>query len=250
MKSFSDLKATARQTLLGHYGLLIGAKLVVSILFGLIETPFSRMIQEGIYYDRLFRIIWGYVGLIFISLITDLFGVGLIYMQLKIARKKGIQFSDLLHAFRSTPNKFIGITIVTILIDFVCTLPGAILVVLGSLNIKTFSLLSGTFFVLIGAAVLIIGVIILIILNLALSLSPYLLIDHPEYGVMGTLRESMRLMRRKKGRLFVLYLSFIGWYLLGLVTLGIGMFWIQPYVHQTRTQFYLDAVAADSGQEQ
>ena len=41
-------------------------------------------------------------------------------------------------------------------------------------------------------------------------------------------------------RYFLLELSFIGWSLLGLLTLGIGLLWILPYITQTNTQFYLD----------
>ncbi len=39
----------------------------------------------------------------------------------------------------------------------------------------------------------------------------YILLDHPEYGIMDCISESKRMMDGKKGDLFLLQLSFIGW---------------------------------------
>ena len=67
MKSFADLKANARAALLGRYSTLIGAGLISWLISALLETPFSRMLQEGVYYTRFIRIIWGYTGMVFVS---------------------------------------------------------------------------------------------------------------------------------------------------------------------------------------
>ena len=48
------------------------------------------------------------------------------------------------------------------------------------------------------------------------------------------------LMKGRKLRYFLLQLSFIGWWLLGILTLGLGFLWIIPYMLQTNTQFYLN----------
>lgn len=48
MKSFADLKANARAALLGRYSTLIGAGLISWLISALLETPFSRMLQEGV----------------------------------------------------------------------------------------------------------------------------------------------------------------------------------------------------------
>lgn len=47
-------------------------------------------------------------------------------------------------------------------------------------------------------------------------------------------------MKGRKLRYFLLQLSFIGWWLLGILTLGLGFLWIIPYMLQTNTQFYLN----------
>lgn len=45
-------------------------------------------------------------------------------------------------------------------------------------------------------------------------------------------------MKGHKTELFVLDLSFIGWWLLSIITLGIGFLWLVPYYRQTVANFY------------
>ena len=57
---------------------------------------------------------------------------------------------------------------------------------------------------------------------------------------MDTLRLSRRMMEGHKMQLFKLQLSFIGWILLNVLTLGIGMLWLMPYMMTTLAAFYQD----------
>lgn len=52
------------------------------------------------------------------------------------------------------------------------------------------------------------------------------------------IRRSREIMSGNKGRLFVLHLSFIGWEILAIFTLGIGMIWLVPYMNATCVNFY------------
>ena len=52
------------------------------------------------------------------------------------------------------------------------------------------------------------------------------------------LEESNDLTYGHKGRLFLLDLSFIGWYLLGYLCLGIGVMWVLGYHEVSRAHFY------------
>lgn len=239
MKSFADLKANARAALLGRYSTFIGAGLISGLISGLLETPFSRMLQEGVYYTRFIRIIWGYTGMVFVSLIGALFTIGTMYMHVKAAKNNRPVLADLLFPFKNRPDKFIGCQFLLILISFVCTLPGTIVTMLAGLAaIRTADNISTLLNV--GMVLLAIGFIVMIILTISLSQSLYLLIDQPNLRVTEAMRKSMRLMKGNKMRYFLLELSFIGWILLGLLTLGIGLLWILPYITQTNTQFYLN----------
>ncbi|WP_294897931.1 DUF975 family protein [uncultured Eubacterium sp.] len=240
MKSFADLKANARSALLGRYSVLIGAGILAWLISTLIEIPFSRMLQEGIYYTRIIRIIWAYTGMLFVSLIGSLFNIGITYMHMQSARDTRPQFSDLLYPFRNRPDKFIGCEFILVLISFVCTLPGTAVTVIAALQSDTITSIRISSPLIIGLILLAIGLIVQIILGFAFSQAVYLLIDHPDYRVMEALRGSFHLMRGRKMRYFLLQLSFIGWGLLGCLTLGIGFLWIIPYMLQTNTQFYLN----------
>lgn len=77
-----------------------------------------------------------------------------------------------------------------------------------------------------------------IIAALRYSLVFYVLADNPKMRPLDALRRSKQLMVGHKWRLFVLQLSFIGWILLCIPTLGIGMLWVAPYMAVTTAHFY------------
>lgn len=79
-----------------------------------------------------------------------------------------------------------------------------------------------------------------IILTLSYSLVPIILIKKPELGIVETLKYSREKMQGHKLDAFVLGLSFIGWAILGTLTLGILYIWLFPYMQLTFTKFYLN----------
>lgn len=83
-----------------------------------------------------------------------------------------------------------------------------------------------------------------IIKGYSYALTPYLLKDHPELKFNAAIEESMRLMSGNKMRLFLLDLSFIGWFLLGLITFGIAFLWVTPYWNTARAAFYEELMKA------
>ena len=98
-------------------------------------------------------------------------------------------------------------------------------------------LLVVVFSTLLGIVTLGIGTIIL---SYAYSMVPYLLRDYPELSAREALRTSSQMMKGHKWDLFVLDLSFIGWILLGIMTAGIGLLWVAPYMDTTHAAFYED----------
>ena len=82
-----------------------------------------------------------------------------------------------------------------------------------------------------------------IIMGYAYRLNPYLLQDNPELSELDTIRLSKNMMKGHKWELFVLQLSFIGWILLSLLSLGIGLLWVIPYMQVAEAHFYEDVKA-------
>lgn len=79
-----------------------------------------------------------------------------------------------------------------------------------------------------------------IIKGLAYSMYPYVLRDEPDLSVWQTLKKSEAIMKGYKGKLFLLYLSFVGWFILGAFTFGILYIWLTPYVMTSTVKFYDD----------
>ena len=77
-----------------------------------------------------------------------------------------------------------------------------------------------------------------IIATYSYRIALYLLIDDPEIGVSEALRKSKEMMNGYKAKLFYLDLSFIGWVLLCILTLGIGLLWLNPYMLTSQAIFY------------
>ena len=68
---------------------------------------------------------------------------------------------------------------------------------------------------------------------------PYLLSENPEMSMEDAFAESKRLMTGNKWRAFVYDLSFILWYMLSAITLGIvGIFYVNPYKASSDAALY------------
>lgn len=72
------------------------------------------------------------------------------------------------------------------------------------------------------------------------AMTYYILHDNPEIGAEEAICRSMKMMDGHKWQLFCLHLSFIGWWLLCILTLGIGMLWLAPYIQNSTAAFYED----------
>ena len=72
------------------------------------------------------------------------------------------------------------------------------------------------------------------------SMVNYILLDHPEYGVMDCIRESKRITQGRKGELFELDLSFLLWWLLSSVPYvgTLLSLWVTPYYALTHAMYY------------
>ena len=72
----------------------------------------------------------------------------------------------------------------------------------------------------------------------AYAMTYYISYDNPELSAEECINRSMKMMYGHKLDLFLLDLSFIGWILLSILTLGVGMLWVTPYMYTSRAKFY------------
>ncbi len=75
--------------------------------------------------------------------------------------------------------------------------------------------------------------------NYSYSMTMYIMQDHPELSGNEAITKSREMMNGHKFDLFVLDLTFLGWYILGAMTFGILLiFYVFPYHQATRANFY------------
>ena len=77
-----------------------------------------------------------------------------------------------------------------------------------------------------------------IVKSYAYAMTPYIMMEKPEMGINDAITKSRMMMKGHKWQLFCLDLSFTGWMLLSIVTLGIAFFYVWPYYSTARAQFY------------
>ncbi|MBR5536240.1 MAG: DUF975 family protein [Clostridia bacterium] len=79
-----------------------------------------------------------------------------------------------------------------------------------------------------------------IVATYSYSMTKYIMAENNDISPKEAIAKSNELMCGNKWRLFCLKLSFIGWDILAVLTLGIGNLWLTPYKHAAEAAFYRD----------
>lgn len=93
-----------------------------------------------------------------------------------------------------------------------------------------------------AGGIIVLSMAVSLVLSVVFSYRYYfcylVLAESPETGATDVLRETAGMMRGEKMNLFLLQLSFIGWYLLGVLTCGLGFLAVNPYRMTAEAAFY------------
>lgn len=237
----SELKRRARKALRGKYALLIGAAMLLSIITGM-GSSFSRMLFGG---STGFFIVMGQVFSFILSLVLSIFSAGMAYIYLNVSRGRQTGYGDLFYMFGHHPDRVILVSLVMSVIQYICMLPGLIysyrmpfsglINMTNTANMTELLRRAMVFYLLVLA-----GTVISTLLTLPFAFSYYLVIDDDETGPGEALLGSMRMMKGNYGRYIYMLLSFIGLLFLGVLSGGLGLLWVQPYMEVTIAGFYRD----------
>ena len=211
-----ELRRTARENLMGNWGLSVGAALVAGLLGGSvsgggnINFSFNANTVRNlppIFWNILLPIVSlaGMLGLV-CFVIGGVVELGYARFLLKQHDRKELQFSDLFSQFdrfgTGFAQKFLRILYI-VLWSLLFIIPG-------------------------------------IVKGLSYAMTPFILEEHPEMTASQAIKASMKLMDGHKMDLFILGLTFIGWELLCCLTLGIGFLFLNPYMNAAFAAFYRD----------
>lgn len=144
------------------------------------------------------------VGQIASLILTGPLHLGLIIVVMKVIKDEVLDVSNVFDGFKNFTSSFL-------------------LFLLNSIFVALWSLL----FVIPG-----------IIATYSYSMSFYILRDNPDMDANAARKASIEMMKGNKWKLFCLELSFIGWMLLSMLTFGILLLWVGPYMETAKAAFY------------
>ena len=72
------------------------------------------------------------------------------------------------------------------------------------------------------------------------AIIPYILADDAEISSKDAFKRAKVMMKGNKWRLFKLNISFIGWFILCVLTCGAGTFFVIPYIRAANAEFYVE----------
>ena len=232
----SELKSRAKDLLDGRYGsavLILFIGNMIGITLTMCISPFIGILQLTFQFSAVVGQLIALFGNAVISLFTNIFSVGYALFFLNMACRRSCDVSQLFYGFKWQFDKCLTLSGFFTVISLVFTIP--------------YQFCYGMFMQTQGlswfmAAMLLISAFLICstIISLLFSQCYYLMLDFPDYTVKQLLRSSMQIMNGHKGRLFYLQVSFIPLTMLAVLTCGIGMLWLGPYMQTTYACFFLD----------
>ena len=156
------------------------------------------------------------VGAVAVLLLSGPLMLGFTMVCLAVSRRQGASLSKLFEGF----SRFGDSLVLFLLMDIFIFLWSLLLVIPGIIKMYSY------------------------------SMSWFVLHDRPDLTGNEARKRSMYLMKGHKWRLFCLDFSFIGWYLLSALTLGILAFWVTPYHMTARAEFYQELLAEEQKTQQ
>ena len=235
MVKSKEMRAVARKKLKGHWIQAIGVCIFITL---------ASMLIGGVLYEGI-SLLSGVITMIIVAPLT--FGLDL-YM-LKISKRE-YKFSNLFEMFKS---KMIWKSIVIQLIWMI----GAIISLI-PIIIMAYALISdtGSNGDLAGSITSQMGImqqLIMIIVTLGILVAlciPFIMYSYSyaqiiyivaidsNMPIKDIFTLSRIFMRGQKWRMFRLQITYIGWYLISLLTIGVGFIWLVPYFKEGMAVFY------------
>ena len=212
MQLNSELRAQARERLEGQWGTFVLMTFLMLVIQTILQIPgyigslLEVLSPENVLASLSFSNISNILSLLALPL-----SWGLTVSLLRNHREESVDLENLFDGFRS--GRYTRVFCALFLVNLFTFLWALLLIIPGIM--KAFSY----------------------------ALTPYIIMDEPELTARQAITRSCEIMEGRRWKLFCLYLSFIGWGILSLLTFGIGFLWLAPYMNASIAAFYEDARA-------
>ena len=247
--SISDLKRKAKDQLLGNYGIATGSFALIFVLsYAIMTVVTSAIAGVGVSNSKpVFdtgtipgEIAVRVLGVV-VTAISTVLTTGYTYVIRRIADKEKPTVSDLFYVFKNHPDKVVIISLIMTVLQFILQLP-AILVghggfMTGEAASPVDLNIDGKKFLL-WIVLYLAGFIVSFVIDLYLAMAFLIYLDDSEESVGNIIKRSIFLMRGNVLRYFYMLLTFAGYYVLIILSLGIAALWVVPYQTMAMVRFY------------
>lgn len=176
--------------------------------------------------------------LIYLFVIAPI-NLGRNYYFARVAAKTQPQTDELFHFYKNIKHAIWAYFRIAIAVIFYTVFFVAIIIV----YFRVYSMLSSNWFsflnFLVCAVIIALYALSIVVTRLKYSLLPAVYLKFSSSNPLPFVAKTLRYSRGVKSELFMLYLSFAGWYALGILSLGIGFIWINPYI-RIASKIYLN----------
>ncbi len=223
----SEITARARGRLQGHYGqaLLITISYFIFMLF--LET-----VAELFNHDTsVLAFSIGIIASLVISAICIKYKISMVAYFLDIAVGKKPASSNVYNSFIKEGGGKSGLAISLAVFQQICYLPAYIIVYMFDSSKITYSIML--------LIALILGALIFWIIDIRLLPAYYLVSDIPNISSAKAMVTGLWLSRNQFFKILLLKLYFIPLIILGVLSCGIGLLYVYPYMYTSEASLYL-----------
>lgn len=242
-RTSAELRASARQALLGHYGTACSGMLLAAVFLIMVSAAIlivwmvlgaaAYTWNMGVIYSMAITACFSVLGF----LITLGFMTGEVKICFDICSGRETEWSNLFYGLAHSPLRFAALWLILYLGMW---LIAALVSAVGVLQKMTELLMMHPIIILPMLAENIVMLLITYLLGMSYLIYVIILVDHPEFTVRECFGYGRELLRGNYGRMLRLSLSCFGMVLLGYMSFGIGFIWIVPYLFSVMICFYFD----------
>ena len=277
MKTYSEIRAQARESMQGRWGSAAIALVVYCVLMALCQGPYQAHTMWGGQIESMLVRTWTGSAAFLVFLLAYFFvecplSMGLSTAFVKANRRESDSIlRDMFSIGYANMGRAIAYLILLSLI-FVGVFLAWYIVAIVLLVVYVAVFMSGVpfktlaqdmditsddalqslidIFAAQGALFIVIGIVVVAALfvwvmyiSYKYSMTYFLMYDNPEWSTIDCMRESKRMMNGHKWELFVLDLTFIGWLVLCIFV--IPALWVAPYINMAHAVFYQELLQPD-----
>lgn len=244
----SNYRQIAKDRLNGQWGINVGLILIIGILTGAIGGVSSVSNNESLQLG---------ISLLLSTFVLFAFSYAIYYISLYVVRGGRAELGQIFVVFQK--GYYVPLLLINILAQIVQYVLAAIFFIPMLLRAGSsvyFSLIvSGGVTSASNAATLfdigmltlyliltVIFLIVTTIISILFKFAVWVKFDYPELSVGDCIKRAWFLLKDRWGKYILLQLSFIGWYILGIVALFVGLLFVAVYVNIASAAFYDQAV--------